>query len=101
MLVDIVQTFDEQAFDDQRYPGKPGQAGTRDVMSAIVMGPAMPRITTSSTRPNRARVIPARIPAAPATGAGPARAAHLSLTTRGRIVLWVLAALVVATVTFV
>jgi len=29
MLVDIVQTFDEQAFDDQRYPGRPGRAGTR------------------------------------------------------------------------
>jgi hypothetical protein len=84
MLIDIVQTFDEQAFDDQRYPGRPGRAGTRDVMSAMVMGPSMPSFAVPSTR-----VVRADRPTA----------AHLRLTARGRAVLWILAVVVVAVVT--
>jgi hypothetical protein len=106
MLVDIVQTFDEQAFDDQRYPGRPGRAGTRDVMSAMVMGPAMPSFATPSTRTTavprpssagRAASLSAKVDSS--AGAEPTTGGHLRLTSRGRVVLWVLAAVVVALVT--
>ncbi|MEZ0449470.1 LysM peptidoglycan-binding domain-containing protein [Cellulomonas sp. ICMP 17802] len=73
-------------------------------MSAMVMGPAMPRISTSS-----ARTVGRRAEGLRAVGAGsvadrraearPAASAHLRLTTRGRVVLWVLAASLVALVT--
>jgi len=110
MLVDIVQTFDEQAFDDQRYPGIPGRAGTRDVMSAMVMGPATsfatpstravgtPRRSAASRAPHLQLVVTPTVAAAPAARPAPSAGAHLRLTTRGRVVLWVLAAAVVALV---
>jgi nucleoid-associated protein YgaU len=88
MLVDIVQTFDEQAFDDQGgTPGDRAEQETRQTMSAMVMGPAM---ATSVRSGNASGVRAART--------APAPAGHLRLTARGRAVLWVLAALVVALV---
>jgi len=77
-------------------------------MSAMVMGPAMPTLSskssfaTPSTRPSSAgRTAGARRTAAaiPTSDAGRPAAAHLCLTARGRAVLWVLAAVVVALVT--
>jgi len=79
-------------------------------MSAMAMGPAMPSFATPSPRtagatrrataprPGHLRLVatpaaaPVDRPAAPA-------ASHLRLTARGRVVLWVLAAAVVALVT--
>lgn len=66
-------------------------------MSAMVMGPAMPRIATSSTRSTRST---AGAPSARTADAGRS-AAHLRLTARGRAVLWVLAVLLVAVVTLI
>ncbi|WP_456786420.1 LysM peptidoglycan-binding domain-containing protein [Cellulomonas sp. P5_C5] len=105
MLVDIVQTFDEQAFDlgsaltrlVERYPGQPGRAGTRDVMSAMVMGPAMPnRVSNRVSNPVSSRTANrVAVSAAPRAHVSAPSAAHLRLTARGRAVLWILAAVAV------
>jgi nucleoid-associated protein YgaU len=100
MLVDIVQTFDEQTFEgdatESSTPGGRAEQGTRDVMSAMVMGPAMPnRVSVRvSNRVSGSGTPTARTTAAPAT-------AHLRLTARGRAVLWLLAVVAVALVTLI
>ena len=65
-------------------------------MSAMVMGPAMPNLVPArvpghgaSRRVATARVARAAVPSA----------SHLRLTTRGRAVLWALAAVVIAAIT--
>lgn len=89
-------------------------------MSAMAMGPAMPSFATPSSRTAGATRGSAASSAAsrashlrlvgtptivtapvdqPADQAAPAAASHLRLTTRGRVVLWVLAAAIVALVT--
>jgi hypothetical protein len=110
MLVDIVQTFDEQTFDRagrRTAPRHERAEQERDVMSAMVMGPATPSLssvpgfarqgtrTVDGGRPARARV--GAPPAAARVEGG--SAAHLRLTARGRAVLWILAAVVVSVVT--
>jgi nucleoid-associated protein YgaU len=62
MLVDIVQTFDEQAFDSDAvvWSGTPGDRAEQEreaLMSAMVMGPAMPSprsMTIANRRPSPA-----------------------------------------------
>ena len=140
MLVDIVQTFDEQAFESDAErcgsdavacSGSPGDRAEQEreaLMSAMVMGPAMSSPVSNRERNRMRSSAPARratsnrlpgLPAAPAgrpapaaraaatprtAPADPARSAataesHLRLTARGRAVLWLLAASVVAVVT--
>src|SRR6187551_1876091 len=119
MLVDIVQTFDEQAFESRTRQsdeqcraavprGDRAEQEREALMSAMVMGPAMPGQglkTASSRTSNRlsstapvGRVTsnrrptshsapaarPALLPVAPGASAEP----QLRLTARGRAVLW-------------
>ncbi|GEK20647.1 LysM peptidoglycan-binding domain-containing protein [Cellulomonas xylanilytica] len=72
-------------------------------MSAMVVGPAVRSQVSvgrsSGRRTGGGPVVPARaVNPAPAATTGPATA-HLHLTARGRAVLWILAAVVVAAVT--
>ena len=80
-------------------------------MSAMVMGLATPSFATPSTRaigaprrsaasraPHLQLVVTPAAATAPAVRPAASAGAHLRLTTRGRVVLWVLAAAVVALV---
>jgi len=70
-------------------------------MSAMVMGPAMPNLVPARVpgRATGARTVTAREAAGRAERAAVTSATHLRLTARGRLVLWALAAVVIAAIT--